>query len=48
LEGVLKRKARQLASGVLGHPESSALDRTAEADVSMSFRRHEHMFSCCG
>jgi hypothetical protein len=31
LEGVCERKIRQLTSGVLGHPQGSALDRSAEA-----------------
>lgn len=32
---------QQLAGGMLGHPESSALDRSAEANVSVCLRRHE-------
>jgi hypothetical protein len=46
LERVLERQVRELASGVLGHPQSSALDSSAEADVSVGLSRHEHMFSC--
>jgi len=46
LEGILERKVRELASGVLGHPEGSALDCSAEADVGMGFRRHERMLLC--
>lgn len=45
LEGVLERQVRQLTRGVLGSPECSALDRSAEADVSMSLCGHERMFS---
>jgi hypothetical protein len=33
LESVLERQVRELAGSVLGHPEGSALDRSAEADV---------------
>ena len=41
LQRLLQRQVRQLASGVLGHPESSALDRTAEAGVSVRLRCHK-------
>lgn len=45
LERILKRQVWELASGVLGHPEGSPLDRSAEADAGMRFRGHERMFS---
>jgi hypothetical protein len=44
LESVLERQVRQLAGRVLGHPQCATLDRTAEADVGICFRRHERMF----
>ena len=44
LEGVLERQVRQLARRVLGGPQSSALDRSAEADVSVGLGSHERMF----
>ena len=33
LQCVLERQVRQLACGVLGHPQRSALDSSTEADV---------------
>jgi len=45
LEGILERQARKLPSGILGHPQCSTLDRSAEADVGMGFRCHEQMFA---
>jgi hypothetical protein len=46
LQRVLERQVRELAGGVLGQPEGSALDSAAEADVSMRLCGHyEHMFS---
>ena len=44
LQGVLERKVRQLASSVLGHPQSPALDRPAETGVRVRLRGHERMF----
>jgi len=43
LQRILEREVRQLACGVLGHPEGAALDRSAEADVSAGFRGHERL-----
>jgi hypothetical protein len=43
LAGVLERDFGQLAGSVLSQPECAALDRSAEAGVSVSFRRH-HLF----
>lgn len=34
---------RELAGGVLGHPERSSFDCAAEADVSVGLGRHERM-----
>lgn len=45
LQRILKWKVWQLASGVLGSPECSAFDCTAEADASVSFRGHERMLA---
>ena len=45
LERVRKRQVRELARGVLGHPERSTLERSTEADVSVRLRGHERMFS---
>jgi Zn-dependent protease len=45
LEGVLEWKVQKLTSGVLGHPECAALDRSAEAGVCVSFGGHERMFA---
>jgi hypothetical protein len=45
LQRVLQRKVRQLAGGVLGHPERPALDGSAEADVSVRLGGHERMFA---
>jgi hypothetical protein len=44
LKRVFEGQVRQLPSGVLGHPQGTSLDRSAEADLSMSFRSHERMF----
>ena len=46
LQRVLERQVRELAGGVLGQPEGSALDRSAEADVSMGLGGQERMFAC--
>ena len=46
LERVLKWKVRQLAGGVLSCPERTALDRATEANMRVSLRSHERMFSC--
>lgn len=40
LQRVFERQVRELAGGVLGKPERSALDRPAEADVSVRLRGH--------
>ena len=45
LQRVLERQVRELASGVLGQPESSALDCSAEADVSVGLGGQERMFA---
>jgi len=45
LQRVLERQIRELAGGVLGQPQRPALDRTAEADVRVWLRGHEHMFA---
>lgn len=45
-ECVLEREIRKLAGRVLGYPERSTLDRSAEAGVGVSLRGHERMFSC--
>ena len=45
LKRVLERKVRKLACSVLGHPESSALDRSAEADMGIGLRSQERMFA---
>jgi len=42
---VLKRKIRQLAGRVLGHPQRPALDRTAEAGLGVRLGGQERMFS---
>jgi hypothetical protein len=44
LEGILERELRKLTSRIFGHPEGSALDRSAEADVRVRLRRQERMF----
>ena len=46
LERILQRQIEGFASGILGHPERSALDRSAEAVVRARLGGHEHMFSC--
>ena len=43
---VLERRVRHLANGVLGHQQRSALDRSAEAHVSVRLCSHERMFPC--
>ena len=48
LESILEGEARQLAGGVLSHPESAALDRSAEAHAGAGFGGHERMFSRAG
>ena len=45
LQRVLERQVRELASGVLGQPQCSALDRSAEADVSVGLGGQERMFA---
>jgi hypothetical protein len=42
---VLEREIRQLPCSVLGRPESTTLDRSAETDVRVSLRGHERMFA---
>jgi hypothetical protein len=44
-ERVLERQVRELAGGVLGHPECAAFARTLEPDVGLRFGGHEQMFS---
>jgi hypothetical protein len=44
-ERILEREIRQLAGGVLGHPERTALDRSAEANLTVRLRSQERMFS---
>ena len=48
LQRVLKRQVRKLASGVLGQPECSALDRSAETDMRVRLRGQERMFARLG
>ena len=45
LQSVLEGQIRQLASSILGGPQSSTFYRSAEANMSMSLRGHERMFS---
>jgi hypothetical protein len=45
LQGVLERQVRELASGVLGHPQGAALDCSPKADVGVRLRGQERMFS---
>ena len=45
LQRVLERQVRELASGVLSQPECSALDRSAEADVSVGLGGHKNVCS---
>ena len=45
LQRVLERKVRELASSVLGHPQRSTLDRSAEAGVGVCLGCHERMFA---
>jgi hypothetical protein len=42
---ILQRQVRQLAGGVLGHPESSAFDRSTEANVSVRLDGHTNTCS---
>jgi len=44
LQRVFEWQVRELACVVLGHPNSSALDGCAEADVSVGLCGHERMF----
>jgi hypothetical protein len=44
LQEILEWEVRKLAGRVPSQPEGSALDRAAEADVSVGLRRHERMF----
>ncbi len=50
LQRVLERQVRKLASSVLGQPQRSALDRSAEADVRVGLGGQERMSlnSDCG
>jgi hypothetical protein len=45
LQKVRERQVREVAGGVLGQPECSALYRSTEADVSVRLGGHERMFS---
>jgi hypothetical protein len=47
LEGIFEPEVRKFAGRILGHPESSALDRTAEADVCVRLGGEERTFACC-
>src|SRR5688572_32844729 len=40
LQRVLERQVREFAGGVLCHPQSSALNRSPEANMSVRLRRH--------
>jgi hypothetical protein len=44
LQEIFERNVRQLAGGVLGHPQGTSLDRPAEADVRVRLGSHERMF----
>ena len=44
LQRVRKRGVRELASGVLSHPQGSALDGSAEANAGVRLGGHERMF----
>lgn len=46
LQDILKRQVRELARRVLNQPQRPALDRAAEADLSVRLRGQERMFSC--
>jgi hypothetical protein len=46
LQQNLERQVRKLARGVLGQPQRAALDRSAEAVLSVRLRGHERMFPC--
>ncbi len=46
LQRVLEWQVREFASGVLGQPQSAALDRSAETDVRVGLGGQERMFSC--
>ena len=48
LQRILERQVRELASGVLGQPQCSAFDRSAEADVSVRLCGQERMFTGLG
>jgi hypothetical protein len=41
---VFERQVRELASGVLGRPESASLDGYPEADLGVGLGRPERMF----
>jgi hypothetical protein len=43
MERVLERQVRELASCVLGHPQSSTLDRSAEADMRHGLSGHKQL-----
>jgi hypothetical protein len=45
LPRILEQQVRKLAGRVLSQPQSTTLDRSAEADVSVGLGGHEHMFS---
>jgi hypothetical protein len=46
LQRVHERQVRDLAGGVLGQPQRSALDRATEADVGVeAVRSRTHVFS---
>jgi hypothetical protein len=44
LQRILERQVVELASRILGHPEGTALDRSAESHLCAGLRRHERMF----
>jgi hypothetical protein len=45
LQRIMKLQVRQLAGRILGQPERSTLDRSAEADVSVRLGGQERMFA---
>ena len=45
LKRIPKGQVRELAGGVLGQPQRSALDRSAEGDVGVRLGGQERMFA---